>query len=135
MNIVVVDSGRLAGEADFPEIDLQKYGWIQFPEIEPELLTEKCWRSDIIITVSTPITREVIDEAFKLKLIAVAGDDYEHVDMEAAQARGIQVCHTPGLAASDVTCTEQICAEVISNINAFIHGGEINRVPGSPSAA
>ncbi|MES9857959.1 MAG: hypothetical protein ABW166_15370 [Sedimenticola sp.] len=128
MNIVVVDSGRLAGEVDFPEVNLGKFGWIQYPELEPGQISERCWRSDIIVTVSTSITQEVIDDAFKLKLIAVAGDVCDHVDLAAAQERGISVCHTPGLNPQDAACTQKICDGVIDNINAFLRGGNRNFV-------
>ncbi|MEJ1356478.1 MAG: hypothetical protein Q2484_12115 [Candidatus Sedimenticola sp. (ex Thyasira tokunagai)] len=128
MNIVVVDSGRLAGEADFPEINLGKFGWIQYPRLESDQVSEKCWRSDVIISVSTPITQEVIDKAFKLKLIVVAGDACEHVDMAAAQARGIVVSNTPGLNPVDPACTQKICDGVVDNINAFLKGGKRNVV-------
>ncbi|MEJ1356372.1 MAG: hypothetical protein RPU34_05905 [Candidatus Sedimenticola sp. (ex Thyasira tokunagai)] len=128
MNIVVVDGGGLAGEADFPEINLGKFGWIQYPRLESDQVPEKCWRSDVIISVFTPITQEVIDKAFKLKLIAVAGDAYDHIDMAAAQARGISVCNTPGLNPADPSCTQKICGGVVDNINAFLKGGKRNLV-------
>jgi glycerate dehydrogenase len=128
MNIIAIDCGRLAGEAEFPEIDCPKYGWVQYPELPPDQVPERCWRSDIIITVNTPVDRTVIDQALKLKLIAVAGDSYGHVDLAAARERGIEVCNVPGLDPGDPGATRQICAQVIENINAFLQGEAKNLV-------
>ena len=128
MNVVVIDSAHLAGEADFPMLDLPKFGWQQYPEAEASEVPELCWRADIIITVSTPIDQAVINKAFKLKLIAVAGDSYDHIDLEAARKRGIKVCNVPGLDPQEAGTSEQICNQVIENINAFLRGEERNLV-------
>lgn len=128
MNIVVIDSGRLAGEADFPEPDLPKYGWLQYLETPPEEMADHCWRSDVIISVDTPVEGATIDKAFKLKLIAVAGEACGHIDLEAARARGIEVRNVPGAEPADAAGTERICREVMANIDAFLRGEERNRI-------
>ncbi len=128
MNIVVVDAGHLAGEADFPEVALQKYGWQQYPQLAPEEVIERCWRADVIVSVNTPIDAAAIDKAFKLQLIIAAGDNHAHIDREAGRPRGITVCHVPGLDPADPANTAVICREVIDTINAFIRGETRNRV-------
>jgi len=121
MNVVVVDSAYLKGEADFPMLDLPKFGWQQYPELIPEEVTERCWRADVIVTVATPIDKAVIDKAFKLKLIAVAGEDDSFIDKEATAARGITVMTVPGLRSEDATSSQAICDRVVENINRFIN--------------
>lgn len=128
MNVVVVDAAHLAGEADFPMLELDKFGWQQYPELEGDELAERCWRSDVIISVDTPIDRKVIDKAFKLKLIAVAGEDASHVDLSAASERGITVCNVPAGDPGDGQGCELICRQVIANINAYIRGEATNVV-------
>lgn len=128
MNVVVVDGAHLAGEADFPMLDLDKFGWQQYPELVGEELAERCWRSDVIITVDTPIDKAVIDKAFKLKLIVVAGEDTSHVDIDAAKARGITVSHVPGGKPQEVAASESICNQVVANINAYLKGEALNHV-------
>ena len=128
MNIIAIDYGRLAGEAEFPEVEWPKYGWVQYPELTPDQVPERCWRSDIIITVNTPVDRTVLDQALKLKLIAVAGDSYNHVDLAAARERGIRVCNVPGLNPGDPGATREICQQVVENINAFLKGEAKNLV-------
>jgi phosphoglycerate dehydrogenase-like enzyme len=126
MNIVVVDGAHLAGEADFPMLDYPKYGWQQFPALSGDELAERCWRADVIISVDTPIDQSVIDKAFKLALIAVAGDDTSHIDMAAAQARGIAVCHVPGADSANPQQTAHICTQTIANIAAYLQNAPIN---------
>ncbi len=120
MNVVVVDSAHLAGEVDFPMIDLPKFGWQQYPGLKPEEIAERCWRADIIVTVTTPIDQAVIDKAFKLKLIAVAGNDGDLIDKAAAEARGIKVTTVSDLRPDDAASSQAICDRVVENINRFI---------------
>ncbi len=131
MNIVVVDSTHLAGEADFPILDWPKYGWQQFPALSGDELAERCWRADVIISVDTPIDHTVIDKAFKLSLIAVAGDSTAHIDLQAAKRRGISVCHIPGAIPGDPQQSAHICQQTIHNIAAYLQGAPINLVSGS----
>lgn len=133
MNIVVVDSAHLAGEADFPILDWPKYGWQQFPALRGDELAERCWRADVIITADTPIDQAVIDKAFKLALIAVAGERCDHIDLAAAQARGIAVCHVPGTDPANPHHTAHICAQTIGNIAAYLQHAPINLLPAAPA--
>ncbi|MEW6645978.1 MAG: hypothetical protein AB1450_02100 [Pseudomonadota bacterium] len=128
MNIVVVDTAHIAGEADFPMLDIPKYGWQQFPALAGSELAERCWRSDVIVAAHAPIDRVVIDKAFKLALIVAAGDDYSHIDRAAAAERGITVCHIPGADPADTAQSERLCAQVIDTIAAYLRGTPINVV-------
>ena len=49
-----------------------------------------------------PVTAEMMDTAPNLKVIAVVGVGYDHIDASAAKARGIAVGNTPGVL-SDTT--------------------------------
>lgn len=126
MNIVIVDAGHLAGEADFPMVDLPKFGWQQYPELHGAEVAERCWRADVIVSVDTPIDRTVIDQAFKLKLIIAAGDAHGHIDQVAARQRGITVCHIPGADPATAGDTAAICNGVIDIINAFLKEQKLN---------
>lgn len=128
MNVVMIDSNNLAGEADFPMIDLPKFGWQQYPQVEQDEVEERCWRADVIVSAATPVKRSVIDKAFKLQLIVAAGEAYEHIDLDAAKERGIKVCHVPELDCSDKNNTDEICNQVVENINAYIQGRPINLI-------
>lgn len=128
MHIVVIDSGKLAGEADFPMLDLPKYAWQQYVQLEENEVADRCWRSDIIISVAAPVTRPVMDKAFKLQLIIAAGDNANHIDLNAARERGIIVCNTPGLNPANAAHSQSICNQVINNINAWLKKQPANLV-------
>jgi len=116
----MVDSGQLMGGADFPEVDIDKYGWLQFVELDASELEERCWRADIIISARTPVTAQIMEEAYKLKLIIAAGESTEHIDLEAAQSRGLEVFNTPGLTGNTPEATQAICQQVVEQINTWL---------------
>ncbi len=128
MNIVMVDSDNLCGDADFPEIQLNKYGWLQFPQLAEAEIYERCWRADVVISASTPIPAEVIDKALKLQLIIAAGDSAQHIDRDACEKRGIRIAHVPGLKGDSQENTQVICQQVSEIINAWLQGNALNTV-------
>jgi len=128
MHIVVIDSSQLAGETDFPMLDMDKYGWQQFMQLEESEVADRCWRSDVIISVATPVTRATIDKAYKLQLIIAASDNTSHIDLDAARERGIAVCNTPGLSPANATQSQTICNQVINNINAWLKKQPVNMI-------
>ena len=126
MNIVMVDSGQLTGDPDFPEVNLPKFGWSQFVALPEEEIEERCWRADIIISTNTPISEKVIKESFKLKLIVTCGERSDHIDKAAANERGIMICNVPGLNSNDALDTQKIADQVVDNINAWLEEKPIN---------
>jgi len=128
MNIVAIDHDQLAGEADYPMLSLDKYGWQQFLRLDQDEVEERCWRADVVISSNTPVDTGVIDKSFKLKLIIAAGDDYRHIDLEAARARQIQVSHTPGLDPKNPNHSQLICDQIIEIIEAFLKNTALHAV-------
>ena len=128
MNIVVLDFARLAGEPDFPPVDLNKFGWLQYLETPAAELGERCWRSDVVVTIATPIDAQALEGMIKLRLVVVADDRDDLVDLAAAQARGIQVCKVPGARPADASNAQRVCNAVIDTINAFIGGTAPHRL-------
>jgi glyoxylate reductase len=72
------------------------------PLSKPELITA-AGRADVLVpTVTDRIDTEVLDAAGPaLKLIASFGTGVDHVDLAAAQRRGIIVTNTPGVLTED----------------------------------
>jgi lactate dehydrogenase-like 2-hydroxyacid dehydrogenase len=128
MNVVVIDAANLAGEGNFPSLNLTKYGWAQYPTVAAEDIDKVVWRVDVIVSVSDAVTKAMLDKAYKLRLIVAAGDSTDHIDKEAASARGIKVCHVPGRDPSNPEDEKKICREVVSAINAFIKDEDYHRV-------
>ncbi len=83
-----------------PDIDVYNE-----PEIPFEELLEIVEDFDCIITRSrTPVTKELLERAKKLKVIGRAGVGVDNVDIEEATKRGILVVNTPG--ANTIGATE-----------------------------
>ena len=128
MLVVVVDNKNIAGDSDFPELDLPKYGWEQFPQLDSEEATMRCWRAEVVVSASLPIDKTIIDRSYMLKLIVAAGDSVEHIDISTATARGIKVCHVPGLNPADATSSEKLRHQVIDIIDSFYKNDLIHEV-------
>ena len=73
MNIVVLDGKVLGDKAEFHPLEADKYGWQQYPQLEGDDITERCWRSDIVVTLATPLLATDLDKMAKLKLVITGG--------------------------------------------------------------
>lgn len=95
MKIVITDGYTLnPGDLDWKQ--LEQLGKLTIYErTDPVTLIERCFDADIILTNKTVITKELIDAASRLKLIAVTATGYNNIDMAAAKAKGISVCNVP----------------------------------------
>lgn len=65
----------------------------------PEELAGKIAGADILVVHKAPVTKEAIERAPRLRLIACARAHPVNVDIRAALSRGIPVVHAPGRAA------------------------------------
>ena len=119
MLIVMIDNNNIAGDADFPEVNLPKYSWEQFPELSVEDLAIRCWRAEVVISAAQAIDKSILDQSFQLKLIIAAGDSTEHIDKTTAAERGIKVCHVPGLDPSNAGTSEALRNQVVDIVDSF----------------
>jgi len=128
MKVVMIDAANLAGEGNFPQLNLRKYGWEQYLTLADEDIEKVVWRCDVIVAATDAVNRAMLDLAFKIQLIVAAGDSTDHIDMVAAAERGIKVCNVPGRDPANPEDDKRICREVVSAINAFIKEQDYNRV-------
>ena len=68
--------------------------------------------ADVVIIANNPFPKEVIDRLEHTKLIQVAFTGLDHVDLEAAQAKGIEVQNASGY--SDAAVAELVIAHTLS---------------------
>lgn len=96
MKIVVVDHVHL----DPKHVErLRSLGDLQiFKELSQtkEELKSRIRDADIVIVGWSRLTREVINSAWKLKMISIWASSCHYVDLDAAKERGIVVTHVPG---------------------------------------
>src|SRR5882672_4472342 len=63
---------------------------------KPELLADLVDADALLVRSATKVTKDVLEAAPKLRIIARAGSGVDNVDLEAASARGIVVTNAPG---------------------------------------
>jgi D-3-phosphoglycerate dehydrogenase len=68
---------------------------IQYP-ITEDHLAEIIKDADGLITGLEKVTPKVLENANRLKVISAGGVGYDHIDLEAATAKGIAVCNCAG---------------------------------------
>jgi D-3-phosphoglycerate dehydrogenase len=92
MKVIIADSINAKGISDLKEVaDV-----LVDTDITPEELVNVIKDFDaIVIRSRTKVTREVIEAAPKLKIIARAGVGVDNVDVQAATERGIMVINAP----------------------------------------
>ena len=83
------------------------------PQRSPEQLTSDLATADaLIVRSATTVTRELIDAAPRLRVIARAGTGVDNVDVDAATARGILVMNAPG--ANSISVAELAMAHLLA---------------------
>jgi glycerate dehydrogenase len=93
--VVFLDRATLIADLRFPEFD---HTWVEHPDAPPEEVADALWRATIAIANKTPLTREVLKNCHKLKLVAVAATGVNNVDLEACREMGVAVCNIRGYA-------------------------------------
>jgi D-3-phosphoglycerate dehydrogenase len=89
------DSKYLETLEEFGEVNIQ--GWAKgISKLSQDELKDLAKDVDMIITSYDDITKEVIDAAENLKLIACTRSTPVNIDVEYAQSKGITVINTPG---------------------------------------
>lgn len=90
MNIVLLDSKTLGEDLDLSP--LLQFGVLEnYGSTSSEETLERIDDADIVITNKVVITREMMQETSKLKLICIAATGMNNVDLDAAEEYGIVV--------------------------------------------
>ncbi len=93
--IVFLDRSSLVAELRIPDFD---HVWVEYPETPPEETGERLWRATVAITNKVAVTRQVLEAAPKLRLVAVAATGIYNLDLDACRERGVAVCNIRGYA-------------------------------------
>jgi lactate dehydrogenase-like 2-hydroxyacid dehydrogenase len=95
-----------------------------------EALVEALGRADVLApTITDKLDAEVLSQAGeRLKLIANFGAGVDHIDVAAANARGITVTHTPGVLTEDtadltLSLIMAVARRVVEGANVIQSGG------------
>ncbi|MDP3035644.1 MAG: NAD(P)-dependent oxidoreductase, partial [Methanobacteriaceae archaeon] len=109
MKVIIADSINEKGISDLKEVAEV----LVDTSITPEELVKVIKDFNAIVVRSrTKVTREVIENAPKLKIIARAGVGVDNVDVEAATEKGIMVVNAPE--STSITVAEQTMGLMLS---------------------
>ena len=86
-----------------PDVDIVRYSC----DGNERGLISACRDADVVLTAYSPLTRSVIEQLHRCRLISVAATGYSCVDIEAAADAGIGVC------AIDEYCTDEVADHTI----------------------
>lgn len=93
--IVFLDRSTLIAHLrgpDWPHV------WVDHASTEPDETGERLGDATVAVVNKVRITREVLDAAPRLRLVAVAATGLNNVDLEACRERGVAVCNIRGYA-------------------------------------
>lgn len=97
--------------------------------IDTETLKSRIKDADYLITpLSTQVTKEVIDSAPQLKLIANFGAGFSNIDIKYAEQKNIPVTNTPFV--SSVSTAEVASGLIISLLHRVVEGDQLMRSKG-----
>ena len=108
------------GEIDRRPLDLLEQAGLDYMvnpigrKLNEQELTDLIGGFDAMIAGTEPITRKILDQAGRLRLIARVGIGLDSVDLEAARQRGIEVAYTPDAPAPAVA--ELVIGLMLSNL-------------------
>lgn len=95
MNIVVLD-GYTLNPGDLSWNRLSEMGHLTvFDRTAPELIIERAYDAEIVLTNKTPLSAATLEKLPKLRYIGVLATGYNIVDIHAAREKGIPVSNVP----------------------------------------
>ena len=96
MKIVITDSATVSG-GDLSFEFLEQFGQVTAYDLTaPEQLAQRIADADILLCNKTPVNRQTIGEAKKLKYIGLFATGFNNIDLDLAKERNIPVCNVPG---------------------------------------
>jgi len=120
IKVVVLDAVHLPAGVDFPPLDLDKYGWEQYPQLSREDIAERCWRADIVVTLDSPIDRNTLEKMAKIGLLICVGESCARVDQAAAASRGVELLAFPEAELGVPAEAQDVCNRVSAAINHYL---------------
>ena len=101
MNIVFLDSTAIPKHIPIPRPSFP-HNWVEYEYTSAEQTIERAKDADIIITSKVILSREVLQQLPKLKLIALTATGTNNVDLDAAKELGVTVKNVTGYSVTTV---------------------------------
>ena len=125
MSKIVILDGYTENPGDLSWEWLKEYGELEvFDRTPKDKIVERIKDADIIINNKTPLTRDVLEKAEKLKFIALLSTGFNVVDCEYARSRNVPVCNIPTYSTNAVA--QLVFAYISERYNAVaIHSQDV----------
>jgi phosphoglycerate dehydrogenase-like enzyme len=114
LKIVVVDHVHLEEEHVRKLRSMGSLEVFDDPPKTPEELRRRVAEAEIVIVGWSKLTKNIINDAKKLKMVSIWATSCHYVDLNAAKERGIVVSHVPGYATEAVA--EHVFALLLSAV-------------------
>ncbi|WP_332403096.1 D-2-hydroxyacid dehydrogenase [Vibrio metschnikovii] len=101
LNIVFLDRATIPRHIDLPDLSVA-HQWREYDFTTPEQVLERIGDADIVITNKVVLTREILAQLPKLKLVAISATGTNNVDLPACRKLNIAVCNVQGYATQSV---------------------------------
>jgi len=98
MHIVFLDRSTFVPEVRFPTGALGDCCWNEYPATRPADVAPRIREAEVLLSNKVRVTAEHMAAAPRLKLIAATATGVDHIDLDAARARGIGVANVRGYA-------------------------------------
>ncbi|OIP98559.1 hydroxyacid dehydrogenase [Candidatus Wirthbacteria bacterium CG2_30_54_11] len=97
-HIVFLNSARLSFDQQLDFTPLASLGtFTSFEASTPEEIIQRVQGQDVVITKELPLEPDLISQfPLSVRLICEAGTGYDNISLDAACAKGITVCNSPG---------------------------------------
>jgi lactate dehydrogenase-like 2-hydroxyacid dehydrogenase len=120
VKVVVVDAAQLPAGVDFPPLETAKYGWEQYPALTADDIGERCWRADIVVTLSTAIDMASLKKMPRVKLLIAIGEACQHVDQNGLSQLGVELMALPSAQCEEPEQAQILCNRVSRAIDHYI---------------
>lgn len=117
MKILISDCATLAQNNDLTLTVFEKYGDVVYnPNITQNELLDTVHQYDMILCNKTPIGKDIIEKAKRLKYIGLFATGYNNIDIVEAKKHEITVCNAGSYSTSAVA--QQVFAYILNHYNA-----------------
>lgn len=90
--VVFLDRATIPRHISLPALPFEHH-WLEYDACEPQQVVERLLAADIVITNKVVLTREMLIQLPKLKLIAISATGTNNVDLLTCRDPNIAVCN------------------------------------------
>lgn len=101
MNLVFLDQETLPPQAQLRRPNFAHH-WQSYDDTLPEQVVERLQHADMVLINKVSLTKEMLSQLPRLKLIALAATGCDNVDLSACEQLGIAVCNVRDYSKSSV---------------------------------